>query len=211
MSEAQRLQESREIWDKEAPTFDNEPDHGLRDPSVYKAWQQLLSTYIPSSPSTILDIGCGTGTLCVLLSRLGHTLTGIDLSPAMVEQARIKAQGSGQQIEFSVMDAAYPQLSPKQYDVVLCRHILWSLPQPEDVLQRWAALLSPAGRFILIEGDWHTGAGIHSHQVVDALPKLMGNVEVVNLSDQPELWGGTVNDERYMVVADSGIKPETLH
>ena len=132
-----RLQESRNYWNREAPTFDDEPDHGLRDPKVYEAWEGLLSTYVPSAPSRILDIGCGTGSISVLLSRLGHDVTGADLSPAMVELARAKAKRAAQAIGFLVMDASAPAFAPGRFDVIVCRHILWALPEPTQVLQRW--------------------------------------------------------------------------
>lgn len=203
MIDQQQLQEAKAYWDGEAPTFDNEPDHGLLDPVVYEAWRALLAVHMPLPPSRVLDIGCGTGSLSVLLSRLGHSVTGIDLSPAMIDQAIAKAKNANQQIEFAVMDAAYPQLAPRHYDVVLCRHILWSLPRPSDVLQRWQALLSPNGRFVLIEGYWSAGGGLHAHEVLDALPKSTQNPSVIDLSSQPDLWGGEVADERYLVVANS--------
>ncbi|MBV7335222.1 class I SAM-dependent methyltransferase [Chloroflexi bacterium TSY] len=79
MIDNQKLEKTRQFWNQEAAHFDNEPDHGLLDPKVYEAWRRLLSAYVPSTPATILDIGCGTGSLSVLLSQLGHDVTGIDL------------------------------------------------------------------------------------------------------------------------------------
>ncbi|MEZ4616835.1 MAG: class I SAM-dependent methyltransferase [Caldilineaceae bacterium] len=161
-----------------------------------------VAGWLPSKPAAILDIGCGTGTLSTLVAEQGHTVTGIDLSPAMIAQAQAKAAAAGQAIAFSVMDAANPQLAPGNFDLILCRHLLWALPKPRQVLARWAALLQPAGRLLLIEGFWHTGGGLHTPDVVAALPADLHNVRVVPLSDQPILWGGPVTDERYAVVAD---------
>ena len=45
----------------------------------------------------------------------------------------------------------------EQLDVVMCRHILWALPNPDEVLERWRKMLKEAGRLILIEGYWMTG------------------------------------------------------
>ena len=202
-AEEQRLVETKAYWDDEAITFDNEPDHGLRSPEIYQAWQQLLTDYLPVDCSKILDIGCGTGTISVLLSRLGHTVTGVDLSPAMLGQAQAKALASDLRIDFAIMDAAYPDLSPQKYDVVFCRHVLWSLPQPGDVLHRWTKLLVPRGRFILIEGYWHTGGGLHADDIVNVMPSSMSEIQVIDLSHQMELWGAEVNDERYMIIADN--------
>src|SRR5687767_11187994 len=95
-------------WDAEAATFDDEPDHGLLDPSVRAAWRQVLLGVLPPSPAKILDLGCGTGSLSVLLAEMGHAVTGIDLSPRMIEQARQKARRHGEEIDLKVGDAASP-------------------------------------------------------------------------------------------------------
>ena len=202
MEDEQRQKQSRELWDGEAADFDSQPDHGLRDPVVRSAWTNCLAGWLPASPSTILDIGCGTGSLSVVMAALGHEVIGIDLSPAMIAQAEAKATACGRQIEFRVMEASAPQFSPQQFEVIVSRHLLWALPEPAQALQRWTNLLTPGGRLVLIEGHWHTGAGLHSHEVVAVLPTSFIHVSVQNLSSQPELWGGEITDERYAVTAD---------
>src|SRR5205807_1788333 len=127
-----------------------EPDHGLRDPHVRRAWITLMAGLLPAGPAAILDIGCGTGSLSVVMAELGHAVTGIDFSPDMTAQARAKAAAAGRRIAFEIMDATEPSLAPAQFDAVVCRHLLWALPQPAVVLRRWAALLRPAGRLVLV-------------------------------------------------------------
>lgn len=201
-----RLRESQQYWDDLAPTFDNEPDHGLRDDVIRETWTAFLRTWLPETSTTILDIGCGTGSLSVLLAGLGHKVTGIDLSPAMISLAQAKAATGGFQIEFHVMDAAFPQFPDQQFDVIICRHLLWALPEPEQVLRRWIELLKSKGRLILIEGFWVTGAGLHAQEILEMLPASFTNVSKQNLSDDPNYWGGRVSDERYAIVADNSNK-----
>ena len=201
-NDKKRLQESRQYWDDLASSFDDEPDHGLRDSLVLEAWTELLKTWIPAANATILDIGCGTGSLSVILARLGHTVTGIDLSPSMISLARTKAAAYGLEIEFHIMDASHAQFAEHQFDVILCRHLLWALSEPEQVLQRWIKLLKPGGRLILIEGYWRTGAGLHAEEITEMLPSSFINISVRNLSNDPGFWGGTVTDERYIIIAD---------
>jgi len=197
-----RLDESRQYWNDVAASFDNEPDHGLHNPVVLGAWTQLLRTWLPPNNVTILDVGCGTGSLSVVLAGLGHEVTGIDLSPVMISLAKAKAVASKYPVTFQVMDAAFLELPPRQYDAIVCRHLLWALPEPSQVLQRWVRLLKRGGRLVLIEGYWNTGGGLHAEQIVEALPSSLTKVEIQNLSNQPNLWGGVVADERYMLVAD---------
>lgn len=192
--------QSPRYWDDLVAAFDDEPDHGLRDPAVRAAWLARLAIWLPSSRATVLDVGCGTGTLSILLAALGYVVIGTDWSAAMLARAATKTRASGQQAGFAIMDAAHPAFSTSCFDVVLCRHVLWALPQPAVVLQRWANLLKPGGRLVLIEGYWSAG-GLHAEEVVAALPPVLTNVTVDQLSGEPQLWGGPVNDERYAVIA----------
>ena len=56
MTEAMRSQ-----WDAEADRFDDEPDHGLRDPAVRRAWADLLAEVLPPPPGRVLDVGLRHG------------------------------------------------------------------------------------------------------------------------------------------------------
>ena len=70
-----RLEQYRREWDAFADQFDREPDHGLHDPQVRSAWVDLLRSNLPPSPASVLDVGCGTGSLSVVLSTLGYLVT----------------------------------------------------------------------------------------------------------------------------------------
>ncbi|MCP5098210.1 MAG: methyltransferase domain-containing protein [Chloroflexi bacterium] len=201
MSNSQ-LRETQLYWDSEAASFDNEPDHGLRDPVVRQAWRGLLTRWNPSPPAKILDIGCGTGSLSLILARLGHQVTGIDLSPAMIAQAKTKAANAGFQISFQVMDASSPTFSERPFDGIVCRHLLWSLPDINNVLQNWVGLLRSNGRLLLIEGFWHTGGGLHADTLMKAMPPSLTNISHHQLSHQQQFWGREVDDERYAIMAE---------
>jgi ubiquinone/menaquinone biosynthesis C-methylase UbiE len=197
----ERLAAARAEWDEAAARFDDEPDHGLRDPHLRAAWRMLLQAALPQAPGAVADLGCGTGSLSVLLAEMGCTVTAVDVSPAMIAQAERKARTLRRTIEFHVMDAADPNLAPQSFDAVLCRHLLWTLPAIDQVLERWARLLKPSGVLFLIEGRWHTGAGLRPQEIVAALPPSLTNAAVQPLSGRADLWGSPVDDERYAIRA----------
>lgn len=204
MSKVQPNHETRQYWDQEAAAFDDEPDHGLHDPVVRDAWRGLLEEWLPFPQANVLDIGCGTGSLSYVLAGLGHFVTGIDQSPAMISQAERKAAAAGHKINFHVMEASDPKLSGQRFDGILCRHLLWSLPNLVDTLERWVKILKPGGRLLFVEGYWHTGGGLHSEEIIEALPGSLKNITIQNMSDQPEFWGRNVDDERYAIMAEMG-------
>jgi SAM-dependent methyltransferase len=194
------VSDERAYWDGEAATFDDEPDHGLGDPATREAWRQLLAAHLPMPPADVVDLGCGTGTLSVLLAEAGHRVRGVDLSPAMVARARAKAQEAGLDVALEVGDAADPPYDAGSADVVLCRHVLWALPDPAAALARWVGLLRPSGRLLLVEGRWHTGTGIDVEACRRLVAPHASRVDVVPLVDEV-YWGGPINDERYLLVA----------
>lgn len=188
-------------WDARAAAFDEEPDHGLRDPAVRGAWAERLRSWLPGRGCDLLDLGCGTGSLSLLAAEQGHRVTGVDLSPAMVERARAKL--AGRDAAFLVGDAAAPPVGEQRYDVVLVRHVLWTLPDPARALRHWWGLLRPGGRLLLVEGVWGTVSpvGIPADRLTALLEPLAGHIRLERLSGDPLLWGRTVDDERYAVVA----------
>jgi ubiquinone/menaquinone biosynthesis C-methylase UbiE len=190
----------RGYWDGEAVRFDEEPDHGLRDPQVRAAWDRLLREHLPPPPADVLDLGCGTGSLTLLLAQAGHRVHGVDLAPRMVTAATAKLTAAGVTATVEVGDASAPPGGPQSYDVVLTRHVLWALPDPSAALSRWVRLLRPGGRLLLVEGRWWTGGGLTSAETHRLLRPYASHVLSVALTD-PVLWGGPVDDERYLVLA----------
>ncbi|MFJ7333671.1 class I SAM-dependent methyltransferase [Streptomyces sp. NPDC101110] len=191
-------------WDAEAASFDEEPDHGLRDPEVRRAWAGRLRDWLPGRAGDVLDLGCGTGSLSLLASEQGHRVTGVDASPAMVARAREKL--AGRDAVFLLGDAAAPPVGEQRFDAVLVRHVLWTLPDPGRALRHWYGLLRPGGRLVLVEGVWGSAepVGIPAERLTGLLAPVAGRVRVQRLSDDPRLWGGPVTDERYAVVVPSG-------
>ncbi|MFF7450816.1 MULTISPECIES: methyltransferase domain-containing protein [unclassified Streptomyces] len=188
-------------WNAAARSFDEEPDHGLHDPEVRAAWSERLRSWLPGRAGDILDLGCGTGSLSLLASEQGHHVTGVDSSPAMVDLARAKL--AGRDAAFLVGDAAAPPVGEQRFDVVLVRHVLWTLPDPGRALRHWCELLRPGGRLVLVEGVWGavSPVGIPADRLTALLEPLAGHLRVEPLSGEPALWGRAVDDERYAVVA----------
>jgi len=200
-----------ELWDAEAVTFDNEPDHGLADPGTRAAWRELLLGVLPAAPARVADLGCGTGTLSRLLVDEGYDVTGIDFSAEMVSRARAKVP----EATFLLGDAAAPALESGGYDVVLSRHVLWAMPDPQAAVANWLALLRPGGVAVLVEGSWSTGAGLTAAQA-ERIVRAAGAQVVVTALPEAVYWGKVISDERYLLVGrpigqsdETGQGPDT--
>ena len=204
------------FWDAAADSFDEQPDHGLHDPRVRAAWAARLTCWLPTPPATVLDLGCGTGSLSLLLAQLGHHVTAVDLSPNMVDHARRKLTAANVDVRVLVADAADPPPLGHASDVVLSRHLLWTLPDPAAALGRWIALSRPGGQLVLVEGRWNTSTkddtyvegeellpwtgGVLATTLASTLRPHVTDLRIEPLTD-PELWGHAITDERYAIVA----------
>jgi SAM-dependent methyltransferase len=196
------MDDAAAVWDRQAPTFDDEADHGLRDPRVRAAWHAVLAPALPGAPAAIADLGCGTGSLSILLAQAGHDVHGVDFSRSMLAEARHKAGRAGVAVTLHHGDAARPPLERGSFDVVLSRHVLWALPDPSAALAGWVALLRPGGRLVLVEGRWSTGAGLPAERCA-ALVREHRREALVHPLDDPALWGRTITDERYLLLSRS--------
>ena len=179
MTSRDDLDEVRALWDTEAATFDEAPDHGLRDDRVREAWRALLLGVLPPAPARIADLGCGTGTLSLLLADAGFTVDAV--------------------VRYVEADASAPPLAPASYDVVVCRHVLWAMPDAAATLRRWIDLLVPDGRLVLVEGRWFNGAGLSAAETV-ALVEGAGRTARLTRLPEAAYWGREIDDERYLVL-----------
>jgi SAM-dependent methyltransferase len=147
------------MWDEQVETFDAAADHGLRDLLLRTAWAELLSTVLPPPAALVADLGCGTGSLSLLLAAAGYQVTGVDFSVRMIAIAKAKAVAADAAIGFIVGDAADAPLLAAAFDVVISLHVLWAMPDPQAALTCWVQLLRPAGRLIRIDGRWSPAPG----------------------------------------------------
>jgi len=109
--------------------------------------RQLLDDLPPMQPRYVVDMGCGPGYASALLrTRFPHSeVTGLDSSPAMVEEARARVPGAW----FTVADVTGPLRLPA--DVVYSRLLLGHLPDPATVLTHWARAVRPPGVIVCEE------------------------------------------------------------
>lgn len=98
------------------------------------------------SPDSILDVGCGAGLLARKLKVLPYnSYLGVDLSAEAIAQAAPVADA---RTAFAVAEAGGFQCD-RRFDVIIFSQILNYVPQPDQVLARYAGLLEPNGRIIV--------------------------------------------------------------
>jgi SAM-dependent methyltransferase len=104
----------------------------------------------------ILEVGCGTGFMCLELARMGHSVVGIDLDKKIIRIARrtmetdpySKIRGD---LRYEVADFNEWSDAPGTYDFVLFSRVLHDLPHPRAILSRAHHLLKDRGRLVCLE------------------------------------------------------------
>lgn len=137
-----------DFWQTVAPYYDR-PDNVARPGTRgYDDWVTAIRSVLPDPPVSVLDVGTGTGFVARIATELGHAVTAIDLSAAMLNASA----ASDTAISFVVGDAVDPPFVAGSFDVVINRSLLWTLREPECAFTTWHALLAPGGRAICIYG-----------------------------------------------------------
>lgn len=106
----------------------------------------IVQTILDRSPESVLDIGCGEGWLCRTLAQSGASVTGIDVVPELIAQAR--AAGPGEYMVLSYDDVAAGKLSAR-FDVVVCNFSLLGKESVDRLVGTVHSLLNLGGSFIV--------------------------------------------------------------
>ncbi|QZP39322.1 MULTISPECIES: class I SAM-dependent methyltransferase [Halobacteriales] len=177
-------------WNGRAATFDDESQHGIHSDEQHDRWLTVLREWTGDDSLDVLDVGCGTGVVSILLAELGHAVIGVDFAPEMLERARAKARRTDYSVTFQRGDAEALALPDDTVDLVTARHLVWTLPRPTAALQEWQRVVEPGGRILLIEGYWdHDEPWDEYEQMHDDLP----------------MYDGRPPDELRDVLADQGF------
>jgi len=146
-------------WDRRAPTFDDDFGHSIHTPDERAAWDRILALVLGGRAALdALDAGCGTGFLAFELAARGHRVTGVDFAPAMIAEARRKARERGVTVRFEEGDIEQLPFDRGAFDLVISRHVLWTLPHPEAAIDEWVRVLRPGGRLVVVDSHLASGA-----------------------------------------------------
>ena len=94
---------------------------------------------------TVLDVACGTGNLAIPAARTGASVTGVDIAPNSVEQARQNAKAEGLNAKFDEGDAEALPYADASFDAVLTMFGAMFAPRPELVARELKRVCRPGG------------------------------------------------------------------
>jgi ubiquinone/menaquinone biosynthesis C-methylase UbiE len=101
---------------------------------------------------TVLDVACGTGNLAIPAARTGATVTGVDIAPNSVEQARQNAKAEGLNAKFDEGDAEALPYADASFDAVVTMFGAMFAPRPELVASELKRVCRPGG--VIAMANW---------------------------------------------------------
>ena len=175
--------ESREKFHKQAEKYDS----GNKGKHARSLYESVINKLDELSFNNLLDVGCGTGNLLSLINtRYDTQIAGVDLTPKMLNIARIKL---GDDADLKVADSEDLPFEDNKFDMVICTDSFHHYPHPENVLKEIRRVLELDGMIII--ADPYTPTPLR--QMVNLYFKLSrsGDVKIYSESDIRNLLENT--------------------
>jgi ubiquinone/menaquinone biosynthesis C-methylase UbiE len=140
-----RAQQLRRYWDKHARNYDKQIAFWER--RLFGDGRQWVCA---QATGEVLEVAIGTGRNLPYYPQ-GIRLTGIELSPAMVDLARRHAQQLDVEVDLRLGDAQALDLPDVSFDTVVCTLSLCAIPDQRQAVAEMRRVLRPGGRLLLLD------------------------------------------------------------
>jgi ubiquinone/menaquinone biosynthesis C-methylase UbiE len=146
------------VWDKSAPNYDKQI--AFFEKTWFTGGREWLTS---RARGQVLEVAVGTG------RNLAHypaeaTVTGIELSPAMLAIARQRAAGLGRDTDLLEGDAEHLPCGDASFDTVVCALSLCTIPSPATAISEMKRVLVPGGRLLLLDHIGSTWPPVYAAQ-----------------------------------------------
>ena len=136
-----------EQFSRQAVPFTEMPIH-----SNEEADRLVLESVGIGLDDTVLDIACGPGLITCVIAQVARHVTGIDITPAMIEQARARQQSKGlTNVEWQVGDVLPLPFAAASFSVVFTRYSFHHFLDPKAVLAEMVRVCKPGGKVAVVD------------------------------------------------------------
>src|SRR5690242_3817704 len=148
----------KRVWDKAAPSYDKQI--AFFEKIQFAGGREWLGE---RAEGRVLEVAIGTGL------NLPHypaevTITGVELSPAMLAIARQRAADLGRTVDLREGDAEHLPFDDASFDTVVCALSLCTIPDPAAAITEMRRVLVPGGRLLLLDHIGSTWPPIYAAQ-----------------------------------------------
>nr|BEL01499.1 class I SAM-dependent methyltransferase [Dehalococcoides mccartyi] len=144
----------KRYWSNGSEQYDKRTIGKLKEET--DVYRNALHSTLQGDNLKILDIGTGTGFLALMLAEMGHRVTGLDMTEGMMDKAKHHAEVDKLTIDFRLGDAESLPFDNGSFDAVVCRWVLWTLPDQTRALSEWSRVTKTGGQMLVFDGQWRT-------------------------------------------------------
>lgn len=138
---------TREEFTRQAALFAAAPE--MRDEESLRALIELAEA---GPRDRALDVACGPGIVTCAFAEVVEQATGIDLTPAMLEQARsLQRENVLENVAWRIGDVRRLPFADRSFSIVTSRYAFHHLEDPGEVAGEMVRVLRPAGRLVLVD------------------------------------------------------------
>ena len=144
-------------WSKRSDSF-SEHKHEEIHSEKKQLWEaEFLRHFSKDDKLSVLDVGCGAAFFEMVLSEFNCDVTGVDLTPEMIENGKKLLSHHGVDATLKVMDAEKLDFPDESFDVVISRNLTWTLPHPIEAYKEWNRVLKPGGMLLVYDAEYAKG------------------------------------------------------
>lgn len=143
-------------WNWRAASYSKSVKRELSNNSKVLWYDILFEAVEGRSGLRSLDIGTGPGFFAILLAEMGHKVTALDSSQAMLDMAAQNVQVAGQEVTFVLSDMSELPFEDESFDLLVCRNVTWMLKQPQETYNEWYRVLAGAGMLLIFDANWYS-------------------------------------------------------
>jgi len=141
-----RAEESVQFFDSIAEDWEKLKREIIGDVDI----NRLILDVLPQS-RTILDLGCGTGDLLEQLKSKARYVIGVDKSPKMLDEARRRFAGDGENIDMRLGQLEHLPLREGEADLAIINMVMHHIPEPLKAIHEVCRVLKKGDRFIIVD------------------------------------------------------------
>lgn len=168
----------------------------------YAAWERVLArstqeirraAQAQGRDPRALDLGCGPGFFSILLARMGCRIDAVDVSAAMLEEARQNSERTQtiHRLSFHKSNIEKLPFASNSFDLIVLRNVTWLMTNPYQAYAEWQRVLIPGGKLIIFDANWYrylTDSETNAQRLQDESRLVVSKQEVNGFaSDAQEL------------------------
>lgn len=146
-----------ELKERHAVVWGSGPYQGITE-TIADLQRAVVERLAPKPGQRLLDLACGTGATAELAAAKGAEVVGVDIAPALIEQAKARAAERRLEIDYRVGDAEALELEAASFDLVTSTCGVMFAPDHEAVARELTRVTKSGGRIGLV--CWKPDSGL---------------------------------------------------